>query len=232
MADPDPHHYHVSIEGNIGVGKTTFLSETQRHFLAEGIPTSIYPEPVQIWTQFGSEKLNLLQKMYDEPSRYAFHFQMGAALTKCDQFVEMVGLCTVERSIWAQQMVFAPHLKEKGWLTVLECELLEGLYNRLLNTPFVKPDLIIYYRATPAVCLERVKKRNRVEENGITIEYLCELHQLYDKWLLGNCTVPVIVLDAEKQDSVWRKDIWREIQHRLPISEEYVETGHLKKTEK
>jgi len=40
-------------------------------------------------------------------------------------------------------------------------------------------------RTDPEVCLQRINTRNRVEENStITLEYLKNIHNLHDEWLL------------------------------------------------
>jgi deoxyadenosine/deoxycytidine kinase len=43
-----------------------------------------------------------------------------------------------------------------------------------------KPDVFIYLRATPELCMERIKKRGRECENEITLEYITQLHLLYE----------------------------------------------------
>ena len=40
------------------------------------------------------------------------------------------------------------------------------------NSPELKLDGIIYLRADPSVCAERMRKRGRLDESGVTLEYL------------------------------------------------------------
>jgi len=57
----------------------------------------------------------------------------------------------------------------------------------------------VYLRAEPAVCYERLRKRNRKEEAGVPYEFIKELHQLHEEWLMQkkfDLTTPVLVLDA------------------------------------
>ena len=60
-----------------------------------------------------------------------------------------------------------------------------------------EPDAIIYLRTPAEVCLQRIHDRGREEERAIPIEYLYQLEQLHDKWLLDN--PKAIVLDGEHQ---------------------------------
>lgn len=48
----------------------------------------------------------------------------------------------------------------------------------------------------------RIKERNRPEESEISLEYLKQLHDSHEQWLMTNNerfnTIPVLVLDADK----------------------------------
>ena len=56
---------------------------------------------------------------------------------------------------------------------------------------------VIYLSSSPAVSYERIKRRNRIGEEEIPLEYLEQLHSLHDKWLLENNNVNIIILDAD-----------------------------------
>lgn len=49
---------------------------------------------------------------------------------------------------------------------------------------------------------ERIKARHRPEENTIQLQYLKELHESHEMWLMSDDsklnTVPVLVLDADR----------------------------------
>ena len=66
-----PHQstYHVLVEGNIGVGKSTFLNRLKENL---GNDATVFTEPVELWTNF--KGTNLLQQMYDNPDRNSFRF--------------------------------------------------------------------------------------------------------------------------------------------------------------
>ena len=55
---------------------------------------------------------------------------------------------------------------------------------------------VIYLRARSSVCLERIKRRARDEETGISYEYLEELDTRHEEWLRGGGNV--LVIDAEE----------------------------------
>ena len=50
-------------------------------------------------------------------------------------------------------------------------------------SPTLIPDGFIYLRATPNICMNRLKRRHRAEEGGVTLNYLEGLHQKHEDWL-------------------------------------------------
>lgn len=59
----------------------------------------------------------------------------------------------------------------------------------------------VYLRSTPEVVYERMKARGRPEESSVTLEYLQQLHDSHERWLMTNDekfnTIPVLVLNAD-----------------------------------
>ena len=49
-----------------------------------------------------------------------------------------------------------------------------------LGTSIGMPDVIIYLRTEPDVCVERQVKRRRTCEAGLSREYICRLHDQYE----------------------------------------------------
>jgi len=47
-------------------------------------------------------------------------------------------------------------------------------------------DIIFYIRTRPEICMERLLKRNRLEEIGtVNLDYLENIHKYHDDWLLS-----------------------------------------------
>ncbi len=60
---------------------------------------------------------------------------------------------------------------------------------------------LVYLRARPETCLERIKTRNRPEEQSITLDYLNQLHERHEEWLTtqnDTLTTPVLIVDADQ----------------------------------
>ena len=69
----------ISLDGNIGVGKTTLIEHIRKRFP----DIVIVPEPVDMWTQLKDEKgRNLLELFYKDKQRWSFSFQQAAMLSR------------------------------------------------------------------------------------------------------------------------------------------------------
>lgn len=78
-------------------------------------------------------------------------------------------------------------------------DILQEWYEFIHEHHKIQCDLIVYLRTSPEVAYERIKKRARNEESCIPFDYLKDLHDLHEKWLIdGKCYRPgqVLVLDA------------------------------------
>ena len=75
--------FTVVVEGNIGSGKTTFLEHFNKHDLVE-----VLTEPVEEWRNVGGN--NLLQLMYENPSRWSHIFQSYVQLTMTQNHVRKI----------------------------------------------------------------------------------------------------------------------------------------------
>ena len=184
----------ISVEGNIGSGKTTFLNM----FAKEVENVEVLMEPVTMWQDVNGH--NLLSLMYEDPGRHTFAFQMYAILTTIkqkinsgtkDKIVERLGggKCFIELSY------------QMGTLNDIEYSILTHWIEHLKNSCGfdLSPDIIIYLKTEPETAYERIVKRNRPEEKGITLDYITKLHILHEEWLMApNPATRVIVVDANK----------------------------------
>jgi len=189
--------FHLCIEGNIASGKSQLCRTLSESPLIESLQFKILQEPIDEWRSFGLRKFNLLDSLYKEPDKYSWYFQVVAAITKLQQIKDTSGLICTERSFQAQQKVFSPLLLEYGHINNFEYEIIQKLLENLGSLPQFSPDLIVYLRAKPETCLERIKARGRSEEENIALPYLKHLNIKYDNWLLKLCETPVICIDTD-----------------------------------
>merc|ERR1712226_626319 len=89
-----------------------------------------------------------------------------------------------ERSVYSSRLVFAENSYESGVLSDIEWGVYCDWSNYLIKkVKALKLDGIIYLRCDPEVCIERMKKRNRSEENTVPADYLKAIHMKNESWL-------------------------------------------------
>ncbi|KAK1116626.1 hypothetical protein K0M31_018245 [Melipona bicolor] len=188
--------FTVCIEGNIGSGKTTFLS----HF-KQFDNTTVLQEPVELWRNVAG--INLLELMYTDPKRYSFLFQSYVQLTmlQLHTYKSAMPYKIMERSVFSARC-FIENMKRTKLLEDVEVVVLEDWYDWCIQNANIVTDLIVYLRTSPEVVYNRMKTRARKEENSVSLEYLHQLHNIHDEWLydqtLFNLPAPVLVIDGNK----------------------------------
>lgn len=97
------------VEGNISVGKTTFLQRIANETLELRDLVEIVPEPISKWQDVGPDHFNILDAFYAEPERYAYTFQNYVFVTRVMQERESAAgikpLRLMERSVFSDRMV-------------------------------------------------------------------------------------------------------------------------------
>ena len=151
----------IVIDGNIGSGKSTQVEKLSEHF-------SIHREPLGKWGK-------LLEWFYENPKRWALTFQMRVLKCFNDVTKDLSGHIVVERYPESSRCVFWKILCEQGTVTTEEQEIYSDYYRTFT------PDILIYLHCPPDQCLERFKSRGQPGDDKITLEYVTQLHELYEK---------------------------------------------------
>ena len=191
----------IAVQGGIAVGKTSFLRYVESR--QNDSILCVY-EPVAKWTDLKGN--NLLKMFYQNPARYAFVLQSYIQLTmieahRTETRRQAVKFKLMERSIHSSANVFVKQQYRNGILDEVETSVLQEWYDFLLKEHNdLAVDVVIYLRATPDTCLERIRKRGREGEESITLEYLQELHQLHEDWLTAPDvnSFEILIVDTDK----------------------------------
>jgi deoxyadenosine/deoxycytidine kinase len=184
----------IFVEGNIGTGKSTFLTHLSKH-------CKVILEPVDEWTQMkNANGKNILEEFYSDPARNAYLFQSIAFRSRMKNIVNRDD-CFIERSIYTDRNVFAKTCREDGLIGDIEWNDYVSWFDWLTTEFQVKPKGFVYLRCEPEVSLERIKKRNRSGEENISLEYLKKLHAKHDEWLLNEKGNSVLVIDVNEDNT-------------------------------
>ena len=197
-----------SMEGNIGVGKTTFINMVkQLHKTREII---VLEEPVAEWLSIkNNENKTILELFYADQNKYAFSFQMMAYISRIALLKQTIrehpqAIIITERSVYTDKHVFAKMLFDEGKIEKVNYEIYNKWFEHFIeDVPISK---IIYLRCIPAIAHSRVIKRNRPGET-ITLDYLTKCHTYHEEWI-EQSTVPYIILDANKENTNTNVDNW------------------------
>ena len=208
----------ISIEGNIGVGKSTFV-----RIIKQNVANSeIVDEPVDMWKKLtDSDGKNILAKFYENIPRWAYSFQNVACISRMMKIEDTINTTTakyvfLDRSLATDKNVFEKMLYDNKQISEIEHQ----MYNLWCDFyyKYIRPELnniIIYLRCTAETAKSRINKRGRKEEEGITLEYLTDLRKYHEEWLINENKSNVIVIDCDKEfesDLEYQREIINQVE--------------------
>ena len=187
----------ISIEGNIGTGKSTLLATLKEKYAAD---PSIHfmAEPVDVWdTIVDGQGVTILEKYYANQKKYAFSFQMMAYISRIAAIraalKKKYRIIILERSVYTDSAVFAKMLFHDQKIEDIEYMIYMKWVDEFISD--LPPIKFIYVQANPEVSYERVLKRGRAGET-IPLAYLQNCHKYHEEWLLVENTQPLLLLNA------------------------------------
>jgi len=190
----------LAVEGPIGVGKTSFVELLAKRFDA--------------YTVLEELENPFLSAFYEDKPGAAFQAQLFFLLSRSRQLRELsqrdlfhqVTLCDY---IFPKDKIFA-------YLNLDDSELL--IYDKLyamLEEQLPRPDLVIFLQAETKVLNERIERRNRNYENGISEAYINEVNKAYNYFFFHYTQTPLLVIDTTKIDFVHHEEHLDELVEQI-----------------
>lgn len=179
--------YHfITIEGNIGVGKTTLSHLLSRHYNARLILEEFADNP-------------FLTKFYENPRQYAFPVELFFMAERYKQLKELVHTKDLFQQVTISDYLFTKCLLfAKVNLPEEEYRLYQKLFD-IIHQQIVQPDLLIYLHAPVNKLQSNIRKRKRPYEQSIPDEYLFNLQQTYTHYIKHQ-NVKTLFVDASNAD--------------------------------
>jgi deoxyadenosine/deoxycytidine kinase len=156
----------ITIDGNIGAGKTTILN-----YIHTNHNIYIDLEPIDKWKPF-------LNDIYLNKKKY-FNFQIRVWLDRSFIQEKDNTVIIMERSPFFIRNTFNKYISDNKLINPQEDNIIQELYNKTDN--IWKSNYYIYIRSSPEKCLERINNRGRENESELDIDYLNEIHLLHEK---------------------------------------------------
>jgi deoxyadenosine/deoxycytidine kinase len=191
----------VSIDGNIGSGKSTLIENIFKRYKGKKNIVKVR-EPVSIWeTVIDENGRNILANFYADQSKYAFVFQSLTLSTRSEGLQSALNdnknsVIITERNLNTDKYVFAQMLHDSGHIDSINMQVYTHMYNALIN--LCKTSKVIYVKTDPEICHQRVGLRLRNGEENIPLDYLtscCNYHtNLIDAYEKEN--VPVLTING------------------------------------
>ena len=188
----------ISIEGNIGSGKSTLVDMLQTHF-EDNSRICFLQEPISVWNTIkDTNGATILEKYYADQTKYAFSFQMMAYISRLSLLREALkgdyDIIVTERSVYTDSMVFAKMLYDDKKIEEIEYMIYKKWFDEFLDDlPEIR---LVYVKTDPKIASRRVEKRAR-EGETIPLSYLENCHKYHEDWLTNHESSRLLVLDAD-----------------------------------
>lgn len=182
----------VTVEGNIGAGKTTLAHMLSKHYNARLILEEFAENP-------------FLPKFYENPDQYAFPLELFFMAERYKQLKDLLQTQDMFQSITISDYLFTKCLLfAKVNLPEEEYRLYQKLFD-IINPQIVKPDILIYLHTTVEKLQSNIKKRNRSYEQSIPDDYLYTLQETYTQYI-NQHKIKTIFIDATNADFLYNPE--------------------------
>lgn len=181
----------IVLAGNIGAGKTSLTERLGARLGWHTAFESVADNPY-------------LADFYTDMRSWSFQLQVFFLGHRARQYLELASMpqsAILDRSIYEDAYIFSRALHHMGNLNERDYLSYRTVFDLIVNR-MPPPDLLIYLKAPVSVLVERIRRRGRNIETGITAEYLSLLDTFYDEWLLNFDACPVLTIRSDDLDFV------------------------------
>ena len=142
-----------------------------------------------------------LEDYYKDIERWSYNLETYFLAQRFQDLLEIAKSDEViiqDRTILEGVYIFVANNKAMGNLSDRDFETYMHLF-RIMMSMVEKPDLLIYLKSSVPHLVSQIQKRGREYEKSISIEYLDNLNERYDKWI-SEYDGQVLVIEADELD--------------------------------
>jgi deoxyadenosine/deoxycytidine kinase len=209
-----PKHL-ILIAGNIGSGKTSLTERLGQRLGWQTAYESVLDNPY-------------LPNFYKDMKTWSFQLQIFFLGHRAQQHLQMAAdprSAIIDRSIYEDAHIFCRALNHMGNLNELDYQTYLNVYNLVVSS-LPAPSMLIYLRCPVDVLMQRIQKRGRDMESGISADYLSLLESYYDDWTQNFDLCPVLTIHTDDLDFVHKSKhlntVIQRINDKLTGKEEVV----------
>lgn len=181
----------ILVAGNIGSGKTSLTERIGARLNWLSGYESVADNPY-------------LPDFYADMKQWSFHLQVFFLGHRAEQHKGLSDnpqSAIADRSIYEDAHIFARVLHHMGNLNERDYDAYRTVYNLVVDK-LPRPDLLLYLKAPVPLLLERIQRRGRKMETGITADYLSLLDSFYNEWMATFDLCPVLTIRTDDLDFV------------------------------
>jgi deoxyguanosine kinase len=180
-------NYHfITIEGNIGAGKTTLA-----HLISKKLNARLILE------EFADNPF--LPKFYENPQQFAFPLELFFMAERYKQLKELIHTTDLFQNVTVSDYLFTKCLLfAKVNLPQEEFRLYQKLFD-IIHQQLLHPDILIYLHAPVHKLQQNIRKRKREYEQGIPDEYLFNIQETYTSYIKQH-NIKTLFFDASNAD--------------------------------
>ncbi len=183
--------HFILVAGNIGSGKTSLTERIGARLGWQTAFESVADNPY-------------LAEFYADMRQWSFHLQIFFLGHRARQHLALANSpasAIADRSIYEDAHIFARALHHLGNLSERDYAAYRNVFDLVVDY-LPRPDLLLYLKAPVDVLVERIRKRGRGIESGITAEYLALLDTFYTEWMQIFDLCPVLTIRTDNLDFV------------------------------
>jgi len=176
----------ITIEGNIGAGKTTLAHLLAKHYDARLVLEQFADNP-------------FLPKFYENPQQYAFPLELFFMAERFKQLKDLIQQKDLFQSLTITDYLFTKCLLfAKINLSEDEFRLYQRLFD-IMYQQLVQPEILIYLHAPVNKLQQNIRKRNRSYEQNIPDDYLFSIQETYTHYIRQH-NLKTLFVDASNAD--------------------------------